>query len=158
ADGRHVLSDAVSSTGVVIGLTAAVLTGWLQLDAIVAAGVGLYILFSGWGLVKDSVGGLMDEAVDPQTLERIQACIAKTAVGAIEAHDLQTRPSGPVTFIQFHLVVPASMTVTKAHDICDRIENALREAVPGARVTIHVEPEHKAKHAGLIMRSARENP
>src|SRR5271166_3489353 len=47
ADGRHVLSDAVSSTGVVIGLTAAVLTGWLQLDAIVAAGVGLYILFSG---------------------------------------------------------------------------------------------------------------
>ena len=131
ADGRHVLSDAVSSTGVVIGLTAAVLTGWLQLDAIVAACVGVYILFAGWGLVKDSVGGLMDEAVDPQTLERIKACIAKTAVGAIEAHDLQTRPSGPVTFIQFHLVVPASMTVTKAHDICDRIENALRDAVPG---------------------------
>ena len=97
--------------------------------------------------MKDSVGGLMDEAVDPQTLERIQACIAKAADGAIEAHDLQTRPAGPVTFIQFHLVVPASMTVTKAHDICDRIENALQEAVPGARVTIHVEPEHKAKHA-----------
>jgi divalent metal cation (Fe/Co/Zn/Cd) transporter len=107
--------------------------------------------------VKDSVGGLMDEAVDPQTLERIKACIAKTAVGAIEAHDLQTRPSGPVTFIQFHLVVPASMTVTKAHDICDRIENALRDAVPGSSVTIHVEPEHKAKHAGIILRSAREN-
>jgi len=156
ADGRHVLSDAVSSTGVVLGLTAAVLTGWLQLDAIAAACIGVYILFAGWGLVKDSVGGLMDEAVDPQTLECIKACIAKTAVGAIEAHDLQTRPSGPVTFIQFHLVVPASMTVTKAHDICDRIENALREAVPGARVTIHVEPEHKAKHAGIILRSARE--
>jgi len=157
ADGRHVLSDAVSSTGVVVGVTAAVLTGWLQLDAIVAACVGVYILTQGWGLVKGSVGGLMDEAVDPKTLARIQACIAKAAEGAIEAHDLQTRPAGPVTFIQFHLVAPADMTVTKAHDICDRIENALREAVPGARVTIHVEPENKAKHAGIIMRSARDH-
>ena len=156
ADGRHVLSDAVSSTGVVVGLTAAVLTGWLQLDAIVAACVGVYILTAGWGLVRDSVGGLMDQAVDPETLACIQACIVKAADGAIEAHDLQTRAAGRVTFIQFHLVVPASMTVAKAHDICDRIENALWETVPGAHVTIHVEPENKAKHAGIIMRAARE--
>ena len=156
ADGRHVLSDAVSSTGVVVGLTAAVFTGWLQLDAIIAACVGVYILTQGWGLVKDSVGGLMDQAVDPETLSIIQATIEKAAAGAIEAHDLQTRHAGPVTFIQFHLVVPANMTVTKAHDICDRVENALREAVPGARVSIHVEPEHKAKHAGIIMRAWRE--
>ena len=154
ADGRHVLSDAVSSTGVVIGLTAAVFTGWLQLDAIVAACVGVYIITQGWGLVRDSVGGLMDQAVDPETLNRIQACIAKAADGAIEAHDVQTRAAGPVTFIQFHLVVPASLTVTKAHDICDRVEHALWETVPGARVTIHVEPEHKAKHAGIIMARA----
>jgi divalent metal cation (Fe/Co/Zn/Cd) transporter len=98
----------------------------------------------------------MDQAVDSETLARIQACIVKAADGAIEAHDLQTRAAGPVTFIQFHLVVPASMTVTKAHDICDRIEHALWETVPGARVTIHVEPEHKAKHAGIIMRAGRE--
>jgi cation diffusion facilitator family transporter len=154
AGGQHVLSDAVSSAGVVVGLTAAVLTGWLQLDAIIAACVGVYILAQGWGLVKDSVGGLMDQAVDPKTLSIIQACIEKAAAGAIEAHDLRTRHAGPVTFIQFHLVVPANMTVTKAHDICDRIENALREAVPGARVSIHVEPEHKAKHEGIMMRAA----
>jgi cation diffusion facilitator family transporter len=155
ADGRHVLSDAVSSAGVVAGLTAAVLTGWLQLDAIIAACVGVYILTQGWGLVKDSVGGLMDQAVDPETLSIIQASIEKAAAGAIEAHDLQTRHAGPVTFIQFHLVVPANMTVTKAHDICDQIENALRETVSGARVSIHVEPEHKAKHEGIRMRAAR---
>ena len=137
-------------------MTAAVFTGWLQLDAIIAACVGVYILIQGWSLVKNSVGGLMDEAVDLKTLARIQATIATAAEGAIEAHDLQTRPAGPVTFIQFHLVVPASMTVTRAHDICDRIENALRDAIPGARVTIHIEPEHKAKHAGIIMGSARE--
>ena len=154
ADGRHVLSDAVSSTGVVIGVMAAVWTGILQLDALVAAGVGVYILFAGWALVRDSVGGLMDQAADSETLASIQATIAKAAEGAIEAHDLQTRHAGPVTFMQFHLVVPADMTVKRAHDICDRIENALHEALPGSRVTIHVEPESKAKHAGIVMRSA----
>jgi cation diffusion facilitator family transporter len=151
ADGRHVLADAVSSTGVVIGLIATVFTGWLQLDALIAAGVGIYILLSGWRLIKASVGGLMDESVDPATLAAIQSSIEREAKGAIEAHDLQTRHAGPVTFIQFHLVVPASMTVAEAHAICDSIENALRETVPGARIAIHVEPENKAKHAGIIM-------
>jgi cation diffusion facilitator family transporter len=155
ADAKHVLSDVVSSAGVVIGLMAAVFTGWMQLDALVAAAVGVYILVQGWGLVKDSVGGLMDQAADPETLASIRAAIAKAAEhGAIEAHDLQTRHAGPVTFIQFHLVVPADMTVTAAHDICDAIESSLRESVPGARVSIHVEPENKAKRAGIVMRSA----
>ncbi|MGO8954293.1 MAG: cation diffusion facilitator family transporter [Rhodomicrobium sp.] len=152
ADGRHVLADAVASVGVVIGVTATVLTGYLQLDALVAAGVGVYILSAGWRLVKKSVGGLMDEAADSATLATIQACIAKEAQGALEAHDLQTRHAGPVTFIQFHLVVPATMTVVDAHEICDRIERALKETVPGARIAIHVEPEAKAKHAGILVR------
>jgi cation diffusion facilitator family transporter len=153
ADGRHVLSDAVSSTGAILGVTAAVLSGWLQLDALVAAGIGMYILLSGWRLIKESVGGLMDEAADTATLAIIQASIAKEGHGALEAHDLQTRHAGPVTFIQFHLVVPASMTVAAAHDICDRIENALREKLPDSRIAIHVEPENKAKHEGILMRS-----
>jgi cation diffusion facilitator family transporter len=151
ADGRHVLADAVSSTGVVIGLIVAVLSGWMRLDAVIAAGVGIYILISGWRLIKASIGGLMDESADAATLAAIQASIANQAHGALEAHDLQTRHAGPVTFIQFHLVVPASLTVAEAHDICDRIENALRETVPGARIAIHVEPENKAKHAGIIV-------
>jgi cation diffusion facilitator family transporter len=154
ADGQHVLADVVTSAGVVVGVLGAVFTGWLQLDSALAAAVGCYILVQGWGLVKDSVGGLMDQAADPQTQAAIQAAIAKEGEGAIEAHDLQTRHAGPVTFIQFHLVVPGGMTVEKAHEICDRIENSLRDTVPGSRVSIHVEPEDKAKHAGIIMRSA----
>ncbi len=151
ADGRHVLADAVASTGVVAGVAATVLSGWLQLDALVAAAVGVYILFSGWKLMKESVGGLMDEAAGEETLAIINACIAQQAEGAIEAHKLQTRHAGPVTFIQFHLVVPGSMTVAAAHDICDRIEDALREKVAGASVAIHIEPENKAKHAGILL-------
>jgi cation diffusion facilitator family transporter len=156
ADGRHVLADVVSSTGVVVGLFAAVMTGWLQLDALIAAGVGLYILYSGWRLMRSSIGGLMDESADAVTLAAIQASIEKEAHGAIEAHDLKTRNAGPVTFIQFHLVVPGSMTVAEAHDICDRVENALRDSVPGARIAIHVEPEHKAKDVGITVRPGEE--
>ena len=156
ADGRHVMADAVASTGVVAGVIATVLTGWLQLDALIAAGVGVYILSSGWKLVRESVSGLMDEAADAATLATIRACIAEEAQGAIEAHDLQTRHAGPATFVQFHLVVPGSMTVSDAHDICDRIEHALQTTVPGARIAIHVEPENKAKHAGILLsRDAR---
>ena len=151
ADGVHVLIDVVSSAGVVIGVFAAVMTGWLPLDALVAAGVGLYVLSAGWRLLKESVGGLMDHAADAATLERIRKGILQEAGGAIEAHDLQTRHAGSATFIQFHLVVPSKMSVSDAHVICDRIENKLREMVPGARVTIHVEPENKAKHAGIIV-------
>ncbi|MFT4078730.1 cation diffusion facilitator family transporter [Rhodomicrobium lacus] len=154
ADGQHVLADVVSSIGVILGLIAAVLTGWLWLDAVIAACVGGWILISGWRLVKESVGGLMDAAADPDTLAAIKAIIGAEANGALEAHDLRTRAAGPVTFIEFHLVVPAGMTVSAAHDICDRIENALMSEVPGARVTIHVEPENKAKHAGVRMRSS----
>ena len=62
-----------------------------------------------------------------------------------------TRHSGPVTFVDFHLVVPGQMTVREAHDICDRIEAALKQAVDGALVTIHVEPEAKAKHSGVLV-------
>lgn len=155
ADGRHVMADAVASTGVVAGVIATVLTGWLRLDALVAGAVGVYILISGWQLIRESVGGLMDESAGPDTIATINACIAQTGKGAIEAHSLQTRHAGPVTFIQFHLVVPGSMKVADAHEICDRIENALCEKVDGAHVVIHIEPEHKATHAGILLSAAR---
>ena len=75
--------------------------------------------------------------------------IAKEGAGALEAHDLRTRNAGRATFIEFHLVVPGSMTVAESHDICDRIEAALKSDVPGAHITIHVEPENKAKQPGI---------
>ena len=71
--------------------------------------------------------------------------------GAIEAHDLRTRSAGPATFIEFHLVVPGSMTVAEAHGICDRLEEALAEVVAGAQVLIHVEPEGEARPSGALI-------
>lgn len=151
ADGKHVMSDVVTSVGVLIGVVAAKLTGWAALDPILAILVALNILWSGWHLLSESVGGLMDKGVDETTEERIRHVMRTHASGALEMHDLRTRHSGKVTFVEFHLVVPGQMTVTEAHIICDRLEEAVQNELEGAHVTIHVEPEEKAKHHGVLV-------
>ena len=122
-----------------------------MLDPALAALVAIHILWSGWGLMKESVGGLMDEAMPKEALERVKELISTNAEGAIEAHDLRTRHAGRMTFIEFHLVVPGTMSVTDAHDICDRLERALKDEDKHAQVTIHVEPDNKAKLAGIVV-------
>ncbi len=151
ADGQHLLTDVISSLGVLMALVISVATGLPWLDPLLAGLVGVNILVSGWKLMQTSFGGLMDEAAAPEELEEIRAIIGREGEGAMEAHDLRTRHSGPATFIEFHLVVPGDMRVDRAHDICDRIEAGLREAFSGAIITIHVEPENKAKHSGIVV-------
>lgn len=151
ADGRHLLADVYTSVGVILGIIAASLSGWTILDPALAALVALHILWSGWGVMRESLGGLMDEAAPPETLSRIRELISMNAEGALEAHDLRTRHAGRMMFIDFHLVVPGQLPVSEAHDICDRLERALKSEVEGALITIHVEPENKAKHHGIIV-------
>ena len=151
ADGRHLLTDVISSIGVLAGVSLAAITGWAVLDPTLAVIVALNILWSGWGIVKDSIGGLMDEAVPAEILARIREIISLNAEGAIEAHDLRTRHAGRMMFIDFHLVVPGSMTVSAAHDICDRLERAIKAEFPDALISIHVEPDDRAKHAGIVV-------
>ena len=151
ADGQHLLTDVVSSVGVTFGVLLAIVTGWAVLDPALAAAVALNILWSGWHVMKESLGGLMDEAVPEETLARIRGIISCEADGAIEAHDVRTRHAGRATFIEFHLVVAGQTSVSDAHDICDRIERALKAEIEDARVTIHVEPENKAKHSGIVV-------
>ncbi|KRB01545.1 cadmium transporter [Devosia sp. Root685] len=151
ADAKHLMTDVISTVGVIVGLVLVYLTGIAALDSVLAALVALNILWSGWGVIRESVGGLMDVAVPPETQKTIREVIAQNADGAIEAHDIRTRQAGKLTFIDFHLVVPGAMTVEAAHTICDCIEAKLREAVSDLQITIHVEPENKAKHAGIVV-------
>jgi cation diffusion facilitator family transporter len=153
AGGWHLLTDVATSLGVLAGLGLVALTGWQVLDPLLAGGVALNIVWVGWRLMRDSVGGLMDEAVPPETLRRIRQAIAANSEGAIQAHDVRTRAAGRAAFIEFHLVVPGAMTVAASHAICDRLEAALRDAVPGAEVVIHVEPEKEAKRQGRVVPS-----
>jgi cation diffusion facilitator family transporter len=151
ADGKHLFTDVVTSVGVFFGLIGAVVFDMPVLDPILAALVALNIIWMGVMLMRESLGGLMDEAVPANTLDTIKAIIAKEAEGAIEAHDIRTRQGGRTIFVEFHLVVAGTMSVSAAHDICDRIERAIQTGVEGTIVTIHVEPDDKAKHQGIVV-------
>ena len=97
--------------------------------------------------------GLLDgQSKDEATVQEAFAGLDEVeAAGALEAHDFRTRQAGPASFLEFHLVVPGAMTVAEAHDICDRIETALKAEMPGVVITIHVEPDGKAKHEGVLV-------
>jgi cation diffusion facilitator family transporter len=151
ADGKHLLSDVVTSIGVVIGVTLVFETGLAWLDPVLAAATGAYIIYAGLHVIGESVGGLMDAAPAEAIIASVRRLVGEHAAGALEAHDLRMRQAGRHAFLEFHLVVPAAMTVADAHEICDRIEEALRAEVPGLLITIHVEPEGKAKHHGVIV-------
>jgi cation diffusion facilitator family transporter len=145
ADGRHILTDVATSIGVIAGLALAFFTGWLVLDPLLAIIVGINILWQGWKVINTSIQGLMDRAAPIEEHMRIRDLISANSRGALEVHDLKTRIAGRATFIEFHLVVDAGMTVGDSHVICDRIEAALQAENPSARVIIHVEPEDEAK-------------
>jgi cation diffusion facilitator family transporter len=151
ADARHLGTDVVTSAGILLGLVLVLLTGTLWIDSALAVATAVYILWTGLRMLRESLSGLMDAAPDDETLDRIRRTVSLHADGALEAHDLRTRQAGRLTFLQFHLVVPSAMRVDEAHDICDRIEAALKREMEGLIVTIHVEPERKAKHTGVVV-------
>lgn len=151
ADARHLWSDVLTSIGVVVGVGIVLLTGKRWIDSAAALAVGMHVLWSGWGVVRSSVGGLMDEAPDALVMNRTREIVKQRADGAIEAHDLRMRHAGRLTYLEFHLVVPGEMRVAEAHEICDRVEAALKSELPELVITIHVEPEGKAKHRGVLV-------
>lgn len=151
ADGRHLLADVVTSVCVVVGVGLAVTTGFLLIDPALAAAAGVYVLWSGMAMILSSVGGLMDAIPEREVVSRIRELVGRSAEGAIEAHDLRMRQAGRTTFLEFHLVVPGQMTVAESHAICDRIEAALKREMEHLSVTIHVEPEEKAKQHGVLV-------
>ncbi|MCB5201294.1 cation diffusion facilitator family transporter [Neorhizobium sp. T786] len=146
ADGRHLVSDVVTSAGVFVGLVLAVVTGYAILDPVMAMLVAVSILFQGYKVISHSLGGLMDRAVTPEEEVAIRHAIKENAAGSLGVHDLRTRRAGAAAFIDFHLVVPAGMPVAQAHEICDRLEDAIKDVIPGASLAIHVEPEGEGAH------------
>ncbi|WP_455479046.1 cation diffusion facilitator family transporter [Bartonella sp. B23] len=145
ADGVHFITDVFTSIAILIGLVAGFVGGWGILDPILAIIVAVNILLQGWKVISSAVQGLMDVGVELNENMRIRELISSNAHGALEVHDLLTRVAGRVTFIEFHLVVPAAMSVREAHQICDKIEAVLQKEFDNVRISIHVEPEDEAK-------------
>lgn len=141
ADGRHLMTDVVTSAGVVGGLLAVWVTGWVILDPLVALAVALNILRSGWRLVREAVGGLMDEA-DEELLARAAAHLEKRrAPSWIDAHSLRTWRSGSVLHTDLHLVVPRYFDADQLHQLDEEIADTVLQAtqLPGD-VIVHFDP------------------
>ena len=145
ADARHLLSDVWTSGGVLVGVIAVALTGWLWLDPVLAIAVALNILREGVKLVWRSTQGLMDEALDAETQSTLQATLERFAAGVPEGaqlrfDDMVTRRAGQRRFADLHMHVPGAWSLERAAGLRDALEQALMDAVPGLRVTIQLLP------------------
>jgi len=140
ADAHHLLTDVWTSVGVIIGVGLVWLTGWLWLDPTIALLVAANIIWTGWRLMSRSAAGLMDASLPKAELDRIEAILASYRRHGLDFHALRTRQAGRRAFLTLHILVPGAWTVQHGHDWSERIEADLRDAVPGAHVTTHIEP------------------
>lgn len=140
ADARHLLTDVWTTVGVVVAVALVRLTGWLILDPIIALLVAANVLWTGLRLLRESGYGLLDTALPQADQQTIQQVLAPYRAEGIEFHALRTRGSGSRRFISLHVLVPGSWTVQQGHDLCERIELALRRAMTETTVFTHLEP------------------
>jgi cation diffusion facilitator family transporter len=146
ADAKHLVTDVWTSVGVVLGIGAVALTGWLWLDAVVAIGVALNILKEGFHLMWRSSQGLMDEALEPEVLAQIHQVLGEFAHKTIRFDHLTTRRSGQRRFVDMHMHMPASWSLGRAAAVRTSVEQALMSAVPGLRASIQLLPSDVEAH------------
>jgi cation diffusion facilitator family transporter len=140
ADARHLMTDVWTSAGVVVGVGATVLTGWLWLDPLIALLVAVNIVWTGWKLIYRSTSGLMDGALPPQDHARVMDILARYRAEGIDYHALRTRESGARRFVELHVLVPGAWSVRRGHDLAERMESDIRGALSRTTVITHVEP------------------
>lgn len=142
ADARHLLTDVWTSAGLVVGLSVLVFAppSWQVLDPIIAVLMALNIIKTGMELLHRSASGLMDLALPEEEINTIISAIREHGGERAEFHGLRTRKAGSRRFVDFHLLLPGSLTVQASHDITEAIETAIHEIIPKIQITIHVEP------------------
>lgn len=140
ADGHHLMADFWTSLGVVAGVALSWLTGWAPLDSIVALMVAAHIVRTGYSLVRESMGGLMDRALPDDERAAIDSVLTRHRGESVEFHALRTRRAGRRAFISVHVLVPGGWTVQEGHDFVERVERDLRQAVDNSTVFTHLEP------------------
>lgn len=140
ADAHHLLTDVWTSAGVIVGLAAVSLTGWLWLDPVIALLVAGNILRIAWKLLYSSAQGLMDRALPDADTVLLQAIFDQHRAQGIEFHALRTRESGARRFIDVHVLVPGHWSVQHAHELVEKIEADIRQALPQSTILTHLEP------------------
>jgi len=140
ANAHNIATDVYSTAAVLAGLLVVRFTGLNILDPIIAMAVALLILKTGYDVLRRSFGGLIDVKLPEAEEGVIRACIMRYDYRMVAFHDLRTRKAGSYRYIDLHLVMPKSESVEEAHRVCDRLEKDIRNRLPRAHITIHVEP------------------
>jgi cation diffusion facilitator family transporter len=140
ADGKHLMTDVVTSAGVLVGVGLVALTGWERLDALVAFAVGVNIVVTGIGLLRESLSGLLDKALPDADHEIITEVLRRRTDGTVTFHGLQTREAGQQKYMNVHVLVPDEWTVKHGHDYIEGLEDELRDCLPDLTVLTHLEP------------------
>ena len=141
ADGRHLLTDVWTSAGVIVGVALVFITGWLSLDPLIAIAVAVHILWTGFGLVRRSVRGLLDPAISAEDQRELTKLFNEYSRRyGVMFHALRTRQAGARRFVSFHMLVPDEWTVAQAHRLSEEIESRMRSMVPNLGVLVHIEP------------------
>jgi cation diffusion facilitator family transporter len=140
ANAHHLMTDVWTSVGVVVAIGAVAFTGWNWLDPVVAIVVAANIVWTGVGIVRRSVAGLMDAALAPADLAKIDAVLGSHKSGGAQFHNLRTREAGARKFVNFDVLVPGAWTVQQGHDLVEQIEAEVRQALPDSTVFTHLEP------------------
>ena len=140
ADGKHLMTDVVTSAGVIVGVLLVAVTGWQRLDPIVAILVGLNILVTGYRLISGSVTSLLDAALPEEDLATLRTVLDDLRSPDVEFGEIRTRESGRQRFVALTVRLPGGWTVAQAHEVTDRVERAISRGLPGAQVQTHVVP------------------
>lgn len=139
ADSKHLMTDVWTSIGVIVGVGAVGLTGWLWLDPVIALLVAVNIVWSGVQLLRRSLRGLMDTALEDNELTRLASVLDRYQQQGMRWHDLLTRKSGARSFATVHILVPGEWTVKAGHDLLEKIERDLLQTIPHLSLSTHLE-------------------
>ena len=134
------MTDVLTSSGVIVALVGVLLTGWQWLDPIIAIGVALNILWTGYRLLRRSALGLLDQAFLRSSARPSARCWHATKRQGVKFHALRTREAAGRSFVSVHVLVPGAWTVQRGHELLEEIERDIRAALPGAHVFTHLEP------------------
>jgi cation diffusion facilitator family transporter len=140
ADGHHLLTDVWTSVAVVLGLGLVLLTGKTWLDPLCAVLVALLVLRTGFRILRSASGGLVDSQLGPAEQALVDGALAPFRTDGVAFSAIRTRQAGRHVFVHLTVRVPGSWTVHKAHDLADRVENAVAAVLSEATVDTHVEP------------------
>jgi len=149
ADSLHYFTDLIVNASIILALVLGSL-GWTGVDPLFGIGIALYVVYSAWGIGKEAVSDLMDRELPTEIRERL-AALAHAPTEVLGVHDMRTRQSGHVYFVQLHLELDDKLALDRVHDVADSVENSIRQEFPGTEVIVHMDPVSVVDHARVTV-------